>query len=333
MGIYSLRNIKRDNGRQYLFELEVNGQTVDEEDDNEYTIDDTDDNGDDEGDDNTPQSPEDIANQAAETDGEDDYTIRGDDVPEDNLAPTAGPTVDAQASDPTAQPEDDFTIPADDDNVGGGDDAPAADNANVEDGAADDVDGTTNADTDQQTQNLDPNDPQNAGGGEQVDDFTISGDDVEGGEGDDGAAEGGGGSQDAGGNAGGGDDSIDDPSQELADEEQKAAEEELYSSLTSDQRRIRSLYLKTNYKNLYDEYQNVISAINDITKTSDNIEVLKRTTTCMLKNKDNLVAYVSDIFDSSSYIDNFANYIKFVAILRTVTRVLKELNEDKNIRK
>ena len=327
MGIYSLKNIRNSNSntkRSYLFELEVNGQTIDDDDD--YTIQDNNEEGD-EGD-NNPQSPEDIANQAATdtTGDEDDYTITPDDEPAEGGDDT---------TDVTVQADDDYTIPDDDTAANDApqqDDQPAAttdDNANVEDGVPDDTDGTTDADNQQQA---DPDSPQNAGGGQVEDDFTIDGDDVGGGEGDEGTGEGDeGGMGDSGGSSD--DDSITDPSQEIADEEQKNAEEELYSSLTSDQRRIRSLYLKTNFKNLYEEYRNVIAAINDITKTADNIDILKRTTSCMLKNKDNLVSYMSDIYDTSAYIDNFANYIKFVAILRTVTKVLNKLNEDKNAKK
>ena len=244
---------------------------------------------------------------------------------EDDAATTAD--VQQLNTDDTATEdvEDDFTVGDETDDAGGNqydqddintDNDTAGDNTNdgMDDGAApaegDQETGDTGGDTD-------------AGG-----DFDLDGDmggeeGADDGTGDPNADQG----QDTGGDTMG---AQGDPSDNIADQEQQEAEKQLYDTLTEEQKQLRVLRLKKSYKQLFNQSENILNAINGITKTQENIDTLRRVIEALSKIKKLLIQYTSTNFDMNTYIENYSNYIKFLAVFRTISKVMDELTNSDN---
>lgn len=264
-----------------LNELQVNGQTIDDNDD--FNV------GEDEDTEAAPtnaeeqsEAPDDAAQNDAETQSRD-----ADPNGEDN-EPTP------QSDNTTEDQEDDFTL---DDTEEA--DAPEGDNES--EGVA----------------RSDMNDD-----GNNDDDFTVNGGEEPAGD-DNGE--------------GGSDQNTDQPAKELpkdpsdaiSDDDDRAAEEAIYDSLTDDQKRIRVLQLKLNYKDLYETMTNAIEGINGIPKNAENLETIKRLILLLTKARNILIDYIENNFDTCPYLENYTTYIKYIAVFRTASKVIEELNNAK----
>lgn len=288
-----------------LNELQVNGEHIGEDDD--FDMGDDNQTADDTPDPDT--NPSDTADTEAETQQEDNPP------PEDNNVETA-------------DNEDDFTL--DDDGE------EAMDNTTTDD--ADNAEGDTETPND--AADTAPQDDSGDAMSDDTGDDDFSMDDG-GDSGDGGDATGGEGGENAetdGGNddAGGGDNNTpSDPTDGVSDEEQRAAEEEMYDSLTDDQKRIRTLQLKIDYKDLYETFVNSLDGISNIPKTSDNLETIKRLNTLLTKAKSILINYIRNNFDKNTYLENYTMYLKYLAVFRTASKVIEELNntDDKKSKK
>ena len=116
-----------------------------------------------------------------------------------------------------------------------------------------------------------------------------------------------------------------DPTNLIDDDDQRAAEEAIYDSLTDEQKRIRILQLKIDFKDLYETINNTMEGINGIPKNNENLETIKRLITFLTKAKTILIDYVDNCFDNNSYLENYTIYIKYLAIFRTTAKVVDEL--------
>ncbi len=328
MAIFNLKSIKSSDSpfrTRYFNELQVNGEDVNDTDD--FTIDDEE-SEDDESANTGENTPEDAAQDAAENpseednqaakdlgadttdDDEDDFTLDDEDdssTAEENEAPAT--------EENTETPDDDFTMDDENQSEGeanaedSGDTTPAEEENNPDE----DGDDTTTDDTG-------------------ADDFTMDdsqGGDATGGEGE-ADAEGNGDTGDAGSDTSTADSGSEappaDPSDNISDEDVKAAEEQIYDSLTDDQKRIRVLQLKIDYKDLYETIITTKEGINSIPKTMDNLDTIKRLTLFTEKTKGILIDYIQNNFDKNPYLENYAMYVKFMAVFRTIYKVIEELN-------
>lgn len=121
-----------------------------------------------------------------------------------------------------------------------------------------------------------------------------------------------------------------DPTDGVSDEEQRASEEQMYDSLTDDQKRIRVLQLKIDYKDLYETFNTTLDGISNIPKTNDNLETLKRLNILLNKAKDILISYIQNNFDQNTYLENYTMYLKYMAVFRTASRVIDGLGDMKD---
>ena len=65
--------------------------------------------------------------------------------------------------------------------------------------------------------------------------------------------------------------------------------------------------------------------MNDIPRTMENIDSLKRVSNYILKARDILIDYIQNNFDTNPYLENYVNYVKFMAVFRTVSKVIDEI--------
>lgn len=267
-----------------LNELQVNGQTVDdnddfnvgEEEDTEATSTNTE---------ARSEAPDEVAQDDAETQTQE-----------------AEPTPQADTSVDTTEQEDDFTL---DDT----EDAPVADSGEAETPAEE------NTESEGTPRSAVEGDSSDESGD---DDFTVDGGDEP--------------------TEGGSDQKTDDkkekdlpkdPSDAISDDDDRAAEEAIYDSLTDDQKRIRVLQLKLNYKDLYETMSNAIEGINGIPKNAENLETIKRLILLLTKARNILIDYIDNNFDTCPYLENYTTYIKYIAVFRTASKVIEELNNAK----
>lgn len=359
MGIFSsyLKNLSEDATDRkprrvsYFNELNVNGQNVDEDDDDFTTDEAADDeeapvpeenqNQQPEGGDNPPPEGEaDNANvdETEEGDEDDNFTLpegqeedQGEveeEQPAENADGEEGGeednfTLQGEENDDTTTEEDDTQDevqeqPAGDE--GGGDvpqDQPPQDGAEGEQPGGGEAEG---------------GEPPAEGEDGGDDNFTLQGNEGGGEEGGDPGAEGGEEGQDGGDNGGGGNQQPAppaDPSDNISDEDVKASEEQIYDSLTDDQKRIRTFNLKVQYKGIYEAIMTMVDNLNNIPKSADNLETLKKVITYSTKVKEILIDYIQYNFDKNPYLENYATYIKFMAIFRTISRVIEDMNVQK----
>ena len=90
---------------------------------------------------------------------------------------------------------------------------------------------------------------------------------------------------------------------------------------------IRNIQLKSKFAQLHEDADNYMESINRITKNDENILPLKKIVVALGKVKVYIVDYLENIYNSTSYIDNFTNYIKFLVVFRTIGNVLKEMSK------
>lgn len=333
--------------KRFVNELSVNGEEVEQDGDTEDTNfdntvpnedeqenaqdDQTNDNDNqldnqniEDQDDNTVDNNFDIENQDDATDvtPNDDQTNTGEeDTPpqtEDDVE-TANDTQQLNTNDTaTDDVEDDFTLGDETDDGVTDNQYNTNDIGNVNDNAGNIDDGAQN-DGDNPEQRA----QDDGGTGGDTDDnsnFDMTGGD----EGEEGATDDTTGQDQTTGDVGG---IQGDPSDNISDEQQKESEKQLYDTLTEEQKQLRVLKLKKSYRQLYDQSENILAAVNGISKTQDNIDILRRVIDALEKIKKLILQYVTTNYDMNTYIENYSNYIKFLAAFRTVSKVMNELSD------
>ena len=328
--------------RQSIFEVDINGQPANQDDDDaptDYTA------GDDAGaedtgapaDDATAPNPNPAAPQAAQqddtnpTDNPEDYTLpdtedQGDEPPGGGMdtrmntpAPAAAPATGEGGGDATPT---DYTAGGDTGGDMGGDaggdmggDPGAGGDAGAEGGEGAPTDYTAGGD---------------AGGGE-------GGDPGAGGDPAAGGAEGGGdpgaeGGDDAGGDMGGDDDAGSDDmgddsgsSGDGYDQQIQDLDKDLYADLTEPQMDIRNKELKRNFASLYDMIQDIIERINDISKDTASVKPLEFVSTKLNDLADNVSDYLVYTYSTKSYTENEINYNLFLAAVHQINDVIAKI--------
>ena len=106
----------------------------------------------------------------------------------------------------------------------------------------------------------------------------------------------------------------------------KHQEEELYNELTPEQLDIKHKELKTQYLNMYDSVIAIIDRIGDINVAEQNIGTVEYVSNTLASLKDMLTDYVNDVYRTKSYIENYINYNRFLAVLNGINKILEEMN-------
>lgn len=153
---------------------------------------------------------------------------------------------------------------------------------------------------------------ENTGGGEEDDEYRIddTGDEEnpEGGEGDD-------------------LESGDDTTGTAPDDSKlKQLEGELFDQLTDDQKKIKINELKKCFEEMHTRCDTIINMINNVTApdedTSRIFEYLNNTLTDL---KQYIYDYFTYTFDTKTYLENSAQYHKYIAVLNSLNGVLEEV--------
>ena len=229
-------------------------------------------------------------NPPEDNSGGDDDGEQVDVSGEDDNPDDDGEQVDVSGEDD--EPDDDYNIP----------DEPAPDDNPDDGGEQVDVSGDDNT---------------SEGEDDSQDNFDISSDD-----------EGDGSDNNTGNN--------DEPSQEEPEDnpsegdstsaEISKVEEDIFSVLSPEQQNIRIFELKGNFAKTYDDIEDTLEKINSLTKTSENQSVLERVTKSLNSMRDMIQFYITNTFDTKSYIENSATYKKYLTALQVISNILKEVD-------
>lgn len=224
----------------------------------------------------------------------------------DNTEPTDDTTTtDTEQNDTGGTTEDDYSLnDTDVDNAEGDnqtEEQPADDTTTAEEQPADD---TTNAE--------DPND--------NPDDTSTAGDDY---------------SLDDAGSEDTTTDDTTDSSTDMANtsggekSELQNMEGDLFKDLTPEQLEIKTKELKQRYIDVYESIDNIMTRLNKISKTQENIKVLQFVTNKLLELKQLVYYYLTNTFDTKTYIENSINYQEYLATISVVNKIFKQINTEK----
>lgn len=292
MGIFNSYYGMFDDAINALNELTIGGEKIEDEDD-EFAIEDDDETTDDENAEE-PETPEGEAEPQAAAEDADDIE------PAEATAATDTPE---NANDADDGIDDDFSLPDDDLGDDTGTEEQTEDTSTPDDPTTDDEGGTTDDTT---TDDV-------------PDDFSMPEDGDTGTEDETGTT----GEEGTGGVEETGESSIGDSGNDQ--DELKQEEDKLYDTLTDDQKKIRILQLKILFKNIYEQADSTLNSINDIPKSDENIDIIRRLIVVLNNVKDYITDYMNFEFDNHTYLDNNQIYIKYINIFRTIQKTIEEL--------
>lgn len=277
----------------FLNELTVGGENIDTEDD-DYNIENEEES--------EPEVEPGTDENAAGDQGETEENTAAEDNPEnDNNTVTEDNPDEADVEDDFSLPEDDGTEEGDDTN-----DEPT-DDTTGEDTGTDETEENPE-DTEFSMEDSDAGDA----GGDDTGDGGNTGDDTTG----------------NGSDTDNSTDSVDSGDNNQDGSDLKQSEDQIYDTLTDDQKKIRVLQLKLGFKDLYQEADAVLNAINGIDKNEDNMETIRRLINVLNNVKQYILDYMSTVFDTKTYIDNNAVYVKYINVFSTIRKTIDELGKE-----
>lgn len=108
----------------------------------------------------------------------------------------------------------------------------------------------------------------------------------------------------------------------------KKREEKLLSNLTPEQLDIKHRELKNNFLNMYDIVNNAIERISDISVNEESISTVEYVSNQLSNLKDMVVDYLNTTYKTKSYIENYINYNRFIAVLNGINKLIEEMNKN-----
>ena len=253
-------------------------------------------------------------------DGDQNFMDDDDNPPAEEPAPAEDAPAPDEGGDDTSDDGDQNFMDDDD----GGDDEPAEDSP-TDDGASDDGDQNFMDDDSGDGDTSDTGEEPASDDGSAEDDSDQNFMDDDGGEGGDSAE-------------GGGDDSGSEEAPEDGDNQQEGEEQpegqdydinkiedELFSSLTPEQIAIKNHELKDQFIELYSIIGSTLVRINDISKSNENINVLKFITEKLLELREMIDFNITTAYQTRTYIENNIIYQQCIATLNAIADIIDNI--------
>ena len=252
-------------------------------------------------------------------DGDQNFMDDDDNQPAEEPAPTEDAPAPDEGEDDTSDDGDQNFM----DDDGGGDDAPAED-ATTDDGSSNDGDQNFMDDDSGEGDTSDT-------GEEPASDDESTEDDGDQNFMDDGGE--GGDSAESGGDDSGSEEAPEDGDNQQEGEEQPEGkdydinkiEDELFSSLTPEQIAIKNHELKDQFIELYSIIGSTLVRINDISKSNENINVLKFITEKLLELREMIDFNITTAYQTRTYIENNIIYQQCIATLNAIADIIDNI--------
>ena len=252
-------------------------------------------------------------------DGDQNFMDDDDNPPAEEPAPAEDAPAPDEGGDDTSDDGDQNFMDDDD----GGDDAPAEDTT-TDDGSSDDGDQNFMDDDSGDGDTSDTGEEPASDDGSTEDDGDQNFMD-DGGEGGD-SAEGGGddsGSEEAPEDSGDQQEGEEQP--EGQDYDINKIEDELFSSLTPEQIAIKNHELKDQFIELYSIIGSTLVRINDISKSNENINILKSITEKLLELREMIDFNITTAYQTRTYIENNIIYQQCIATLNAIADIIDNI--------
>lgn len=122
-------------------------------------------------------------------------------------------------------------------------------------------------------------------------------------------------------------DSSSDTSEEekTTDEKIKDLENEIFKDLTPEELAIKNKELLDNYRDLYDIISDSIEKINKITKSEDNLQVIKFCITKLAQLKEMINHIITINFPKRTYIENLTTFNQAIAVLNEIRKLIDQI--------
>ena len=118
---------------------------------------------------------------------------------------------------------------------------------------------------------------------------------------------------------------TDDPSAKL-----KELEKSIFDQLSDEMKAAKTTELKKLYTDTYDKCQSIIDTISGAEKQPNQVKVYDYILNNLLDLQRYIKDYLSNIFDSKTYIENMTELQKYLAILDTVNGVFEDMSKETN---
>lgn len=116
---------------------------------------------------------------------------------------------------------------------------------------------------------------------------------------------------------------------EGGDTELKSLEDDIFKDVPPEQMNIKIMELKKQYLEVYATITDVLTRCNKIPKTTQNMKVVEFIINKLVEFKELVNFYLSNTFDTKTYVENMVNYQQYLATLNTINKLLKEINTKK----
>lgn len=122
-------------------------------------------------------------------------------------------------------------------------------------------------------------------------------------------------------------DSSSDISEEekTTDEKIKDLENEIFKDLTPEELAIKNKELLDNYRDLYDIISDSVEKINKITKSEDNLQVIKFCITKLAQLKEMINHIITINFPKRTYIENLTTFNQAIAVLNEIRKLIDQI--------
>ena len=125
------------------------------------------------------------------------------------------------------------------------------------------------------------------------------------------------------------DTATDDSQQQMSNSELlnkiKELETQLFANLTPEQINIKNIELKTKFIEMHELVQKVITRIDNLKKTEENIHTLDFVIKKLSEMLNLLNDYITKTYDTNTYFENLVNYKTFLATLEIVTKIMNQV--------
>ena len=132
----------------------------------------------------------------------------------------------------------------------------------------------------------------------------------------------------------GGDDNTDDTSSTENTDDPSAKlrelEKSIFDQLSDEMKAAKTTELKKLYTDTYDKCQSIIDTISGAEKQPNQVKVYDYILNNLLDLQRYIKDYLSNIFDSKTYIENMTELQKYLAILDTVNGVFEDMSKETN---
>lgn len=116
---------------------------------------------------------------------------------------------------------------------------------------------------------------------------------------------------------------------EGSENELKSLEDDIFKDIPPEQMNIKIMELKKQYLEVYATITDVLTRTNKIPKTTQIMSVLEFIINKLMELKEMVQFYLSNTFDTKTYVENMVNYQQYLATLNTINRLLKEISRKK----